>query len=178
MSDLIINTVEEMKDMLANHIADDSKRPAPRKFKLAAWRDGLTRLIELSEHGFELIDYEIASFGAKTILVEGWKKNRWGEAVGRKTAAQIAKLLGYNLTVEIAQAIVKDEKDERNKARNSINYYHKEIMEAEREFAEYLVKRYPGNLPGLPRGVTCQVVISFVDEEGNQYRPEDLEPEA
>lgn len=176
MSDRVINTVEEMKEMLANHIADDSKRlNGARKFKFSNWRNGLTRLIELSEHGYELIDFEITTVEVKDKLIDNWRKNRFGEPVGRKTAAQIAKVLGYDLTVEIAQAIVKDEKNERNKARNSIAYYQREISKAVVEGNAYFSRSYAGVLEGLPRGAHFKVTVELVDADGNVCTPELVE---
>jgi hypothetical protein len=172
MSTRIINTVEEMKEMLASHIAEDSKREVSRKFKFSSWRNGLTRLIELSEHGWELIDFEIAEERTKAILLDGWRKNRFGEPVGRKTAAQIAKLLEYDLTTNVINQLDLKVTQARNSARNSITHYQREIDKAVVEANDYFAKRYIGVLEGLPRGSYFEVSVKLVDADGNVCKPE------
>lgn len=161
--DISIKNDEKLQEELAREIAISE---VERKFKLAAWRNGVVHLILISEHGWELSAYSIENEELQQRLQGIWQHNQWGDCIGRKTAKQIAKKMGYNLdrlVMEICwhEAILK-----RNIARRAISYHMDKIVEAHADGNEYFEKSYKGILPDIPEGAHFKVEISIVDKDG------------
>lgn len=180
MADRNFKNADEFRTYLGMIIAEDEKRISSSnatKYKLQNWRNAGLHLIKLTEHGYEISDMVFEDDSMEKTLLAGWRKNRWDETIGTKTAKQIAHVMGYDLTVEIAQAHVRMEKEQRNNARYQIKQHYQNIMDVEQSLNEYLKEQYPGNLKNLPRGVTCTVSLVFTDAEGNQYNFSDTNEE-
>lgn len=169
MADFILNSHEQLQKVLAREIATSE---VERKFKFQYWKNGYVALILISEHGWELTSYALEGAVLPEAIIGFWKNNRWGEPVGRKTAKQIAKKLGYNLDAQIAEIKAQNEIDARNSARHNIDYFCTKAQEVEKDFNEWLQNSYKSNLPGMPKGTWVSIKVKLFDEVGNVVDPD------